>query len=286
MSLKIRQVLPSDRNDILDISKNIWDGHDYLPSVIDKWLSDPKRHVCGVETDGKLVAIASVLLIEAGKTGWMEGLRVHPDYRKRGYAEALTEHVIEKGRELHAHRLRYATSTENAASLRMGDRNRFRKIVEMAVLWLENIKIAQTDESRLQISPSEPREIHELLRKDPHLIPEGILVYDWRALDCNLTNLRSLDSFKFFKELIDGKIHSLSFGCQGTDSTRWKLTIYATDQISFLSQLRHNANMALERGLRSVTCTYQVEHEKDLQPADLAEDYWQTHVALLERRLQ
>jgi len=286
MTYRIRQVSSSDRNDVLDICKNNWDGHDYLPSVIDKWLTDPKRHVCGVETDGKLVAIACISLIEAGKTGWMEGLRVHVDYRKRGYAEALTEHVIEKGRELHAQRLRYATSTENAISLRMGDKNGFRKIVEMAVLWLENTKKAQTDGTRFQISPSEPKEIHELLRKNPHLIPEGILVYDWRALDYNSANLKSLEAFRFFKELKNGEIHSLSFGYQRADSSRWKLTIYATDQISFSSQLHHNVNVALENGFQSVTCTYQVEHEKDLQPTNLSENHWQTHLALLEKKLQ
>ena len=286
MSSKIRQVLSSDRDDILDVSKNIWDGHDYLPSVIDKWLSDSKRYVCGVETDGKLVAIASISLIEAGKTGWMEGLRVHVDYRKRGYAEALTEHVIEKGRELHVQRLRYATSTENAASLRMGDKNGFRKIVEMAVLWLENTKKAQTDGTRYPLSPSEPKEIHELLCKNPRLIPEGVLVYDWRALDCNSDNLKSLEGFRFFKELKNGEIHSLSFGYQRADSSRWKLSIYATDQISFFSQLHHNVNVALENSYESVTCTYQVEYEKNLQPANLSEDHWQTHLALLEKKLQ
>ena len=90
----------SDRQDVLDISSKIWGGHDYLPSVIDEWPKNPKCHTYGVEVDRRLVGIGNLRLVDRNATGWMEGLRVHPDYRKRGYAEVLTQSFLDLGRTL------------------------------------------------------------------------------------------------------------------------------------------------------------------------------------------
>ena len=44
MCAEIKRVLASDREDILEISRHIWEGHDYLPSVFDDWVKDPKSY--------------------------------------------------------------------------------------------------------------------------------------------------------------------------------------------------------------------------------------------------
>jgi GNAT superfamily N-acetyltransferase len=283
MSSRIRQIVSSDRNGVSEISKHVWDGHDYLPLVFDEWMSDPQRCFCGLETEGKIVAVASLVLIEGGITGWMEGLRVHPDYRNRGFADALTEYIVEKGRELHVQRLRYTTSTENTGSLRIGEKNGFERSVEMAVLWLEDLKKAPY-ESSAQISESKPEEIYKLLQKNQTLIPKRVLIFDWKALDYNLSNLESLEAFRFFKELVKRKIHSLSLG--SCKSGRWTFAIYSSDYDSFLSHLHHNINIALEDRAQLIVTTYLTDYEKNLLPVTLANDYWQTHLVLLERKLQ
>jgi len=224
------------------------------------------------------------VLIEENNTGWMEGLRVHPDYRNRGFADALTEHIIEKGLELHVQRLRYTTSTENTSSIRIGEKNGFERSVEMAVLWLENLNKPPHDESSAQISESNPKEIHQLLQKNQTLIPKGVLIFDWKALDCNLSNLESLEAFKFFKELKNGKIHSLSFGYYRPE--RYRFAIYSTDYSSFFSHLHCNINKALEDSAQLIVCTYSTDYEKSLQPETLAKDHWQTHLVLLEKKLR
>jgi hypothetical protein len=68
-SAKIRKINSSDLKDILEISSKIWGGHDYLPSVINEWLTDPKCHTYGVETDGRIVAVGNLRLVDRGKTG-------------------------------------------------------------------------------------------------------------------------------------------------------------------------------------------------------------------------
>ena len=56
MTAKIRRLQGSDRNDIIEISRHVWEGHDYLPSVADQWLQDPNSHFYGVEVQGHIVA--------------------------------------------------------------------------------------------------------------------------------------------------------------------------------------------------------------------------------------
>ena len=110
MSPRIRKVLTSDLDEILEISQHIWEGHDYLPFVIKDWLKDPNSHTYGIDVNNRIVAVANLRVIEEGRTGWMEGLRVHPDHTGKGYANILTEHIIKKAKTLNVHRIRYTTS--------------------------------------------------------------------------------------------------------------------------------------------------------------------------------
>jgi N-acetylglutamate synthase-like GNAT family acetyltransferase len=132
MCVSVRKVSTSDHNDILEISRHIWEGNDYLPTVIDEWLSDQNSHTYGVEADSHLVALANLRLIENGRTGWMEGLRVHPDYRGKGFADILTKHLLKKAEKLGVERLRHTTSTQNHASMRLAEKYGFVKILEKA----------------------------------------------------------------------------------------------------------------------------------------------------------
>ena len=40
MAVVVRDLEEADREDVLEISKHIWDGHDYVPYTIDVWLMD------------------------------------------------------------------------------------------------------------------------------------------------------------------------------------------------------------------------------------------------------
>ena len=113
MSVLIRRLVKSDQDDVLEISKYTWDGHDYLGTVFDEWVNDPKCDFVGVEVEDRVVAVANLRLIEGGCTGWLEGLRVHPDFRQRGYANEITAYLVAEGERLGVGRLRYTTSDRN-----------------------------------------------------------------------------------------------------------------------------------------------------------------------------
>jgi N-acetylglutamate synthase-like GNAT family acetyltransferase len=289
MAATVRRLRNSDRDDIDEISRNIWEGHDYLPSVVGEWLQDPNSHFYGVEVDRHIVAVGNLRLVEGGRTGWMEGLRVHPHYRGRGFANEITRRLVEEAEKLRLARLRYTTSTQNAASVRIARNTGFSNILEMTVVWQHNITRLPKPSEYLRIQKRSPERICSLLQTKPPIVPRGILVYDWKALDCSCQNLAEIgDTHEFFIASKEGRVDSFSFGHrrQGPNSSPWSFTAYASDSAGFLSQMSHNLALALKRGLSSVACTFETRFEKALNDVNLgSEEREGTHLVLFEKRI-
>jgi N-acetylglutamate synthase-like GNAT family acetyltransferase len=289
MVATIRKLRNSDREDIMEISRHIWEGHDYLSSVVDKWLRDPNSHFYGVEVEGHVVAVGNIRLVEDGRTGWMEGLRVHPEYRGRGFANDITQHIVRKAEHLGVERLRYTTSDENVASLKLAKMAGFSRILRMAVLWHHNPKSISTPADYPSIQKRSPRRACELLRTNPRIVPHGILFYDWKALDDTCQNLEEIGkTHGFYIALKRRRVDSLSLGRRGQEPNEpfWSFTIYATDSFGFLSQLSHNVATALKSGLSSIACTFETRFEKTVDTLKLgSEEHEKTHLVLLEKQM-
>jgi len=287
MCAKIKRILASDRDDVLEISRHIWEGHDYLPSVINDWLRDKNSYTYGVEIDNHFVAVANLRIIENGRTGWMEGLRVHPDHRGKGFANALTEHIIQKAEELDISQLRYTTSTENQVSLKLAEKYGFAKVLEMGVFWHPSPETVPSAEEYPHVRKSNSNEVHILLKGNPHIVPHRVLIYDWKALDVTLKGLETLGKVhEFYVALRDGKLDSFSYGypVHRSELLMWAFTIYSTDQEGFLSHLSYNINLVLERGVTAVMGTYELSFEETLHDVDwISKERWGTHLVLLER---
>ena len=246
---KIRPLQRSDLEDVLEIARNTWDGYDYLPYSFDSWMSDPNSHTACIEQDGHVVALANLHVIENGKTGWMEGLRVHPKHRGTGLASALTNHVVKAGQDLGVHRLRYTTATENTESLHLGARIGMQRMFTLGVYWHENP--ASTDwlhSTGPQIVALAPEELAPLIEKSD-LIPHKVVVYDWKAVDASLEGLRSIAGFsKLWAQVGKGKLESFSLGFshETRPGLEWSFSIYAQDKDSFLDHLSHHLQLAAD----------------------------------------
>jgi len=286
MRTRIKRVSSLDRNDILEISRHIWEGHDYLPFIIDEWLKDPNSYTYGFEVDDRLVAVANLRLIENGRTGWMEGLRVHPDHRRKGFANVLTERLIKKAEDLGVQRFRYATSTENQASLMLAEKFGFVKVLEMGVFWHPNARIIQSMGSYPHIRKSNPSEVYKLLQGNPHIIPHKVLIYDWKALDSTLEGLETLGKSHEFYIASKAKMDSLSYAYpkRVPERSLWVFTICATEPHGFLSHLSYNIAIALKKGFNAIMGTYEIDFEETLHNVNWGTDErWDTHVVLLEK---
>jgi N-acetylglutamate synthase-like GNAT family acetyltransferase len=289
MPVKIRKLRSSDRDDVMEISRHIWEGHDYLPGVFESWLNDTNSHFYGVEVNGRVVAVANIRLLESGRTGWMEGLRVHPDYRGKGYANEMTHFLVRKAEDLGIERLRYTTGDNNAASLRLASMAGFQKLLEKAVFWCVKPKKAPTVRGYLPIEEAKPARAFELLETNPSLIVHGVLVYDWKAADSTLENFEEIGRDRgFFVALKNGKLDSMSFGHSRQDLEKtWGFTVYASDSKGFLAQVSFNMKRALEASSDSVMSTFEREFEETLRQVDFGcEEQDKGHLVLLEKQLK
>ncbi|MGL4911121.1 MAG: GNAT family N-acetyltransferase [Romboutsia sp.] len=96
--MKFYKFYATDYEDIVDISKNIWDGNDYLPNVFHKWVDEKDGCFLGLVLNNKVVAVGKYTVLK-DKQGWLEGLRVHCDYRGRQFAHAISDLLFNKARE-------------------------------------------------------------------------------------------------------------------------------------------------------------------------------------------
>lgn len=97
--IEFRKLNHEDYEDILDISKDIWDGTDYLPQVFHNWVDNKGIFLGGVDKEkNKVVAVARLSILNDG-SGWMEGLRVHKDYRGQKLGRRISEELLERAKE-------------------------------------------------------------------------------------------------------------------------------------------------------------------------------------------
>jgi N-acetylglutamate synthase-like GNAT family acetyltransferase len=288
MVANVRRLRSSDLKAILEISRHVWDGHDYLPAVAEQWLHSPRSRFYGVEVDGHVVAVGNLEFIEDGSTGWMEGLRVHPDYRGKGLANNLTQHIVQEAEQFGVKRLRYTTSARNAASLKLAKMAGFSKILTMSVFWHMSPKMIVASTNCSKIRKRNKETVWKLLNTNSSIVLSGILIYDWKALDNTCRNIEEIGkTHAFYIAVTKGKVDSLSFGHVRQEPDRtWSFTIYASDSDGFLCQLSRNQATALRKGFSSIACTYETRFEKVLNELDLgSEEYHGTRLVLLEKKM-
>lgn len=128
--MRIRAAHADDLREVRQLCARIW-SDDYVPRVFRQWARDRRGRCWVAVEDGQVVAVAK-LTISSSREAWLHGLRVDPDYRRRGIATALLEHRLVRARKLGAHVARLDTSEDNVAVHRIARRYRFRRIARMA----------------------------------------------------------------------------------------------------------------------------------------------------------
>lgn len=85
-------------NEVKDLCKNIWGGNDYIPKIFHKWISEKEGCFIGLFKDNKLVGLGKYTIL-IDRQGWLEGLRIHPDYRGHGYANLISDKLLDIAKE-------------------------------------------------------------------------------------------------------------------------------------------------------------------------------------------
>lgn len=133
---KIRRCRQEDKRYIEEMAKLIWEGYDYLPEVFDEWVNDGGFFV--VEEDGRVIGTVKITILPE-KVGWLEGLRVHPDYRGRGIGKRLNEFILTRAKELRnageVEDIEFSTYFRNVESLSITKKSGFRVVKGFYVMY-------------------------------------------------------------------------------------------------------------------------------------------------------
>ena len=252
----VREFQASDRPALFEISKHTWGGYDQLPYELDDLLANPNSHLFVLEYKERLVAFANITVIDEGKTAWLEHMRVHWRYRKRGFAWAMTQALISKAEVLGVKRLRLSATLENEATRKITSRLGMNHVPLMKLFWKGNYRGIRWKDASTPIESCTSDEAYTLLRTHSALIPQGILTYYWHAYDFTKSQFNSMrDQFQFWKAERYGKTKALAFGYQRFfhHAPIWCSTIYALDLPSFHSILSHQLQTAKSISDRQAT---------------------------------
>jgi GNAT superfamily N-acetyltransferase len=107
---------PADRGRVVEICRDVWDGHDYIPRVFDAWVADAGSTFHAAELEGTVVGLQRLRPYAPGLI-WYEGLRVASTHRRQGLARAMVASAISEAREQGFQEMRLATGNAGAARL-------------------------------------------------------------------------------------------------------------------------------------------------------------------------
>ena len=129
MDVAIREAKPEDKNHVLEFTEKTWETGDYIHLVWDEWLNDPDGLLLVAVLANKPVGLLHVRFMP-DKSAWLEGLRVHPDYRRKGIATKLNKEAIKKCSKMGINTFRGAIFEWNVPSLKLATARLGFKILE------------------------------------------------------------------------------------------------------------------------------------------------------------
>jgi GNAT superfamily N-acetyltransferase len=135
--LKIRVARRSDKEIILQFCTNTFSWGDYIDKVFDIWYAEPYGRLLVADTGGNIrnkdeqykaataIAVSHVVLCPDKKRIWIEGIRVHPSYRRHRVATALIGKMLQYGKQKGAKETSAIISSRNIASQSLFKNNGF-----------------------------------------------------------------------------------------------------------------------------------------------------------------
>lgn len=112
--LNIRRADPGDRDALLAIAAQTWDGDDYLPHVLDAWFNDRHGGFYVAEARGEVLGVAKLTRL-AEDEWWLEGLRVAPAYQGQGISRILHHYVMNQVHQIGRGVVRFSTASVDGA---------------------------------------------------------------------------------------------------------------------------------------------------------------------------
>ena len=172
MKLYFRKLTNEDIPAILDISKDIWEGDDYIPDVIERWINEKNHLAYGTflkEEMKELVGFGRVKMYSNG-VAWLEGGRVKVTHQKKGIGREQLKYAIDYATKVGARVAQYDTSSRNFGSQALAKFHGFTEKKRMEVLEsnVSELNLKEYGSSNIQkISSEEAKKIYNKMDIGP-----------------------------------------------------------------------------------------------------------------------
>lgn len=129
--VRIRPALLEDLEQVREFTKSTFSWGDYLPGVWARWVASRRGNLLVAELEGQVVGTTRVSYLGNGEA-WLEGVRVHADYRERGIASQLIAHAHGRARRHKSNVIRLETGARNFSAQRVFRRFGYRHVLGYA----------------------------------------------------------------------------------------------------------------------------------------------------------
>jgi GNAT superfamily N-acetyltransferase len=117
-TVTVRQAELADHERVAAFTSDTWETGDYVPHVFEEWVEsdDETQRTFVAEVDGTVAGVVQATLLSDWEA-WGQGIRVDPEFRGRGVADALTRACFDWARERGAVVLRVMVFSWNVMGL-------------------------------------------------------------------------------------------------------------------------------------------------------------------------
>lgn len=171
--IKLRKIKHQDKERIYDMTRNIWGGNDYIPKVFEELVEDSRSNLMGIESNGRIIALSNLFLIDKN-TGWLEALRVDPEFTGKGWGKMMVKHMCHFAIDKGLSELFFSTYYRNKASINLNEKFGFRKYATFTNLSLnlENKKL-ENDNKDIELQSLDKEVYKRIVWNDWFAVPEG-----------------------------------------------------------------------------------------------------------------
>jgi GNAT superfamily N-acetyltransferase len=260
-TIRIRPATVRDTAAMLDITRSVWEGHDYVPSVWDSWLADGSGYLAVVEVDARVAGFQHIQVQEDG-TGWMEGIRVREDTQTRGLGYALLADGLRWAREQGLPRVRLCTYGGNPASNRIATKAGLAEIARVKIMSAD--ASAGDDCGGCQCRVATPGDFHEIARfvqdraDDAPVYTEG-----WTAHTLDHRRLRLLLATNAVLVTGGSAIEGVAIATSTVDRPSLRLGFIAGTERAVEALARSLTHRAVVAGLDRVVCYAPIADETE-----------------------
>jgi len=125
----IRPARHDDVDQIASWTQDTFDWGDYVAERLPEWLDNPAVRVMVAEEEARVVATVTGTMVSPTEA-WAQGIRVHPDHRRKGIGTAVSTALWDWARKQGAVVVRLAIDETNAASQAQATSMGFRKVCD------------------------------------------------------------------------------------------------------------------------------------------------------------